>query len=300
MDKVAFHPELAEGTIQTFTVKQFNQLKDFIENRIGIKIPDAKKIMLESRLQKRLRLLKMKSFDEYFEYVFSTAEGQKEEIQNLVHSVTTHKTDFFRERDHFDQLSSIILPQYTKDGIGIRRPLRIWSAGCSSGQEVYTLAIVMHEYKINHAPRLSFSILGSDISRNVLETAKTGIYQSNEIELLSLELKRRYFLKHRDPGSSAVRIKSGVRRCTQFVQLNLLHDNYILSDKIDFIFCRNVLIYFNREDQIRILKKIIKCLAPGGFLFVGHSEAINSFHLPLKAWKPTIYQVVSDDSGSNS
>jgi len=169
----------------------FDAFSNFIYSEFGIKMPPVKRIMLQGRLLKRIRHLNMKSYGEYKDYLFSK-DGQKEEIFNFLNVVTTNKTDFFREPVHFDFLKSNVLPEY--DEKGLREPFKIWSAGCSSGEELYTISLILNEFK---SENLSFyySMLGTDISQNVLGKAAKGIYPLNKVDIIPLELKKIFFKK---------------------------------------------------------------------------------------------------------
>jgi len=273
----------------TMTRNDFAFFSNLIQSRCGIKMPDIKKTMLESRLRKRLRHLGLKNFREYLEYIESPA-GKTSELVSMIDVVTTNKTDFFREAAHFDYLYSNSVPNLMERfGAGRNRDLRIWSAGCSSGEEPYTLAMVLSDYSRNEE-KLAFSILGTDISTQVLEKAKRAVYAEEKVEPVPTVMKKRYLLRSRDKNSKLVRIVPGLRKLVEYGRLNFLDDNYGINQKFDVIFCRNVLIYFERENQRSILLKLLKHLVPGGYLFTGHSETLHSLNLPLKLKAPSVYR----------
>ncbi|HOJ98727.1 MAG TPA: CheR family methyltransferase [Termitinemataceae bacterium] len=267
------------------TKEEFRILSSFVEKELGIRMPPAKKIMLESRLYKRLRLHQFTSYGEYIDFVFSE-EGKQKELPHMIDAVTTNKTDFFREADHFDVLLQNCLPELCEN---LRRPLRVWSAGCATGEEPYTIAIVMEEYR-RSSPAFSYEIVASDISNRAIEQAIEGIYEAERIDFLPYEYKKRYFLKSKDPSQALVRVKKELREKVRFERLNLMEQRYPWKAYFDIVFCRNVIIYFERKVQEDILKKICETLVPGGFLFLGHSETITGFDLPLVALFPTVYQ----------
>ncbi|MBK3516269.1 CheR family methyltransferase [Carboxylicivirga marina] len=273
----AFKAELSEKDFQAFS--------DFIYSEYGIKMPPVKRVMLQGRLLKRIRELNMNSYAEYKEYFFSK-DGQKKEIFNFLNVVTTNKTDFFREPVHFDFLRDEVLPQH--DGSGF---LKVWSAGCSSGEEPYTISIVMNEYK-RTSPGFNFSIHGSDISNKVLSKAAKGVYAENKIALLPLELKKRYFLKSKDRINPTVRVKPDLQRNIVLKHVNLMDGHYDMNETFDVIFCRNVLIYFDRATQEKVISKLCNYLRPGGIFFIGHSESLSGMNVPLEHIKPTIFRKI--------
>jgi chemotaxis protein methyltransferase CheR len=269
------------------TDEEFNRLSEFVFKQSGIKMPPVKKIMLQSRLQKRLRELKITSFKEYTDYVFSK-EGQKNEIVHMLDVVSTNKTDFFREPVHFDYLNSHVLPEFMEKQHVINK-MKIWSAGCSSGEEPYTIAITLNEFK-NSNQKFDYSITGTDISSQILQKAIIAVYKEERIVNIPLEIKRKYFLRSKDKERKTVRVVNELRNKTNYHRLNFMSDVYNLSDSFDVIFCRNVLIYFNRETQEQVINKLCLKLKQGGYLFIGHSESILGMNLPLEQIKPTIFR----------
>ena len=275
---------------QSLNESDFNRLSRFIESEDGIKMPSVKKTMLESRLLKRLRKLQIPDYKQYCDYLFSP-EGRKEEIPNFINKVTTNKTDFFREPDHFTYLSQFILPKLLSRPGSSNRHLKIWSAGCSSGEEAYTLAMVISEYmEKNPNSAANFSILATDISEDVLSMGRKAVYDSSRIEPIPISLRKKYLLKSRDRSSSIVKMAPEIRKRVTFRKLNLMDRDFRMKDDIHIAFCRNVIIYFNKETQESILNKIIKNLVPQGYLFQGHSESVQGMSLPLKPIHPTIFK----------
>lgn len=280
-------PTLQQIFNAKMTDDDFNRLSDFIYKQSGIKLPYVKKIMLQSRLQKRLRELKIISFKEYADYVFSD-EGQKNEIIHMIDVVSTNKTDFFREPVHFDFLTSHVLPDFMATN-RLNFTLKVWSAGCSSGEEPYTTAIVLQEFK-NRNPRFDYHIMATDISTQILQNAAMAIYKEERISNLTYELKHKYFLRNKDHEKRLVRIVKELREKVTFSRLNFMNDAYNLPEIYDIVFCRNVLIYFNRDIQEQVLGKLCLKLKTGGYLFIGHSESILGMDLPLVQIKPTIFK----------
>ncbi|HNU74093.1 MAG TPA: protein-glutamate O-methyltransferase [Deltaproteobacteria bacterium] len=258
----------------------FSRLSDFIYRESGIKMPLTKKTMLEARLQKRLRSMGLTSYDEYCSYLFSP-EGIANELVHMIDVVTTNKTDFFREAQHFEYLIEHVLPSLVQSrGAGIRRPFMAWSAACSSGEEPYTLAMVLDQFS-RRARGFTFQVLGTDISTRVLETARDGIYHEERIEQIPLELRRSYFMKSRDRSRRLVRVVPELRAHVKFRRLNFMEDDFGMREKMDVVFCRNVLIYFDRPTQEAVINRICGHLHSGGYLFTGHSETINGMKVPL-------------------
>jgi len=268
---------------------EFQRLSEFIQTEYGIKLPPAKKIMLESRLLKRLRDLDIEKFSDYIDYVF-TPEGTASELINMVDVITTNKTDFFRESHHFEYLTETALPQLIQlDQAGVRRPLKIWSAGCSSGEEPYTLAIVLNEFAETHPP-FQFNILATDLSSRALKAGRLGIYEKQKIEPIPLNLRKKYLLRSKNHNHDQVRIAPALRGKVRFERLNLMEEYYTMNETIDIVFFRNVIIYFTRENQEKIINRICKHMRPGGYIFMGHSETLFNMNVPLQQVMPNIYR----------
>lgn len=269
--------------------KDFQRFSALIYDSCGIKMPPHKKTMLESRLRKRLRLLGMVTFDEYSEYVFSP-EGMKNELVSMIDVVTTNKTDFFREAAHFDFLTEVALPHLINTyQAGLDRPLRVWSAGCSSGEEAYTLAMVLSEVA-EKIPKFTFSILATDISTLVLEKARQGIYSMERVEPVDLALKKKYLLRGKGEQKNMVRVVPELRSLVTFRRLNFLDRDFGVTQPMDIIFCRNVIIYFDQATQKELLGKLTGHLDSGRYIFMGHSETLNGLSLPLSQVSPSVYQ----------
>ncbi len=263
------------------SVENFRKLSEFIYNNYGIKMPNNKQIMLEGRLQKRLKINNINTHDEYCDFLFSD-EGMCKELIHMIDVVTTNKTDFFREPHHFEFLTSY-LERYSPSF------LKVWSAACSSGEEPYTLSMVLTEYK-NKNPKFDFSIFATDISTRILKKAISAIYPIKSVDVIPLVLKQKYLLKSKDKDNPSVRVIKKLRQKITFQRMNFMDDNYPVSSDFDIIFCRNVLIYFDKETQESVLNKLCSKLKDNGFLFLGHSESINGLNVPLKHLQPTVYQ----------
>ena len=269
--------------------KDFRRLSGFIHNECGIKMPEGKKILLESRLRRRIRALGLGSFGEYCDYLFSP-EGTKSELVHMIDVITTNKTDFFREPKHFDYLVQTALPELIKlYGVTIRRKYAIWSAGCSSGEEPHTLAMVLNEFADRYHG-FYFSVLATDISTRVLEHARRGIYREDVIQPVPMAMKMKYLLKGKDKNRGLVRVVPQLRSLIEFRRLNFMDNDFGMKGPVDIIFCRNVIIYFDRPTQEKLLNRFAQHLVPGGYLFMGHSETLNGLGVPLVSAGPMVYR----------
>jgi chemotaxis protein methyltransferase CheR len=278
-------PELEARTALSHDL--FEKLGSFIYETCGIKMPQTKKTMLEARLLKRIRALGFASFGEYCGFLFSP-DGKSNELVHMIDAVTTNKTDFFREPQHFDYLLNKAIPDLIRSqGAGIRRTLMAWSAACSSGEEPYTLAMVLEEYA-KKTPGFHSMVLATDISTKMLEKAKDAIYDEERIVPVPIELRRRYFMRSKDPKNKAVRVIPDLRSKVRFRWLNFMNEDFGLREKMDIIFCRNVLIYFDRSTQEKVVDHLCRHLAVGGYLFTGHSETLSGMDLPLETVANTI------------
>lgn len=272
---------------ETLASRDFARLSALIYTEAGIRLGLEKKTMLEARLRRRLRALNLDSYARYCDYLFA-AECPGDERVQFIDVVTTNKTDFFREAGHFVFLAETALPEMAANSAS-GRALLVWSAGCSTGEEPYTLAMVLSEFAEAHAG-FRFRILATDISTAVLERAERGVYAAETVEPVAPALRRKYLLRSRDRGSNQVRMVPELRRLVEFRRLNFMDMDYALGEKADAIFCRNVLIYFDRPTQEQILRRLTDCLVPRGFLFIGHSETLHDMDLPLEPVAPALYR----------
>jgi chemotaxis protein methyltransferase CheR len=246
-------------------------------------MPPGKRVMLESRLRRRLRSLQLPDFTSYCDLVLS---GDEEELGAMVDEVTTNKTDFFREPRHFDYLTGTVLPALARRGLP--QGLRVWSAACSTGEEPWTLAMVLAE-AARRDPTLRFDILATDICSAALAEAQAATYDEARITAIPMPLRRQHLLRRTD-GQPTVRVIAALRQRVRFERVNLLEPDLHRFGPLEVIFCRNVFIYFERAVQRRILLRFIRALAPGGHVFLGHSESINGLDVPLTQVAPTVYR----------
>lgn len=267
----------------------FDLFSEYIQDELGIKMHRNKQVMLQARLMKRLRALNIDSYRDYYDYLFSE-EGLDKELPYFVHQVTTNKTDFFREPAHFQYLTDHALPALIgENNYTYANPLRIWSSACSTGEEPYTLAMVMADYS-ELRQYVCFRVLATDISPTVLQTAARGIYDESKVDPVPLTQRRKYLLRAKDRNKKIVRIIPDLRSKVSFQWVNLKSADFNIQEKMDIIFCRNVIIYFSRQTQELVIGNLCKQLKTGGYLFMGHSETLSGFTLPLKQVATTIYR----------
>lgn len=270
---------------QRLSLSEFNTFADLVYDKCGINLEPCKKTMLESRLNRRLRALNLQSFGDYIQFV-NSKEGQEGELVQMIDAVTTNKTDFFREPHHFDFLIQDLVPAFVNNNES--RPLRVWSAACSSGEEPYTLAMVLQDAKEQYAG-FKYEILASDISTSVLQKASQAIYAADRALDIPMHYRKKYLLKSKDTSNPRIRIVPSLREAVSFFHMNLMESETPFDQLQDIIFCRNVLIYFDRETQLKVINHLLRKLKKGGVLFIGHSESLHFFDLPVKQIRPTIF-----------
>ena len=276
------------GANPSLSQAEFARLAELVYDTCGIHLNDTKRQMVESRLQKRLRKTGIESFSAYWQ-LLSDAERGKEEIISLIDAISTNKTDFFRERAHFEYFKKQIVPTLGKQAKVEHRLLRIWSAGCSTGKEPYTLAMVLSDCK-REKTLGEFSIIGTDISTEVLEAGRRAVYEEADLEAIPMAFRKEYLLKSKDRRTPTFRMDREMRSLVKFQRLNLIDQDFALEKPFDVIFCRNVMIYFDQVTKEKIVKKFHEFLRPGGYLFIGHSETLNGLSIELTVAAPTIYR----------
>ena len=290
VDLPQIEEHLAYSGAMNLSNKSFGRFALYITSELGIKMPPSKITMVQCRLIQRARQLQLESIDEYAEHFFATSNV--EEREHFINAITTNKTDFFREQEHFDYLVKHAIPHLCR-GIDPRMSrLNLWSAACSSGQEPYTLAMVLNEYRANQGGP-DFAILGTDISTKVLEHARKAVYAEVLLDPIPIELRRKYLLSSKNRSEAMVRVVPALREKVTFHQLNFMDEDYRLKDMFDIAFCRNVLIYFERDTQEAVISKICRYIKPGGYLFVGHSESLAGMDIPAKQVHTAIFRMPS-------
>ena len=275
------------AALDSLSTRDFNRLATLIRDSCGITLQVSKTAMLEARLRKRMRATGTASLPDYVDYLFSPAGAVHEKIP-MIDAVTTNKTDFYRESDHFTFLCETALPGLL-DARTTGRNILVWSAGCSTGEEPYTLAMVLSDYRENRRD-LNFRILATDISTRVLAAAGKGVYEEERVEPVPLGIRQKYLLKSRDHTRGLVKIVPGLRSRVEFRRLNLMDENFDIQEPVDVVFCRNVIIYFDKPTQKRLLSRFHEQIRPGGYLFLGHSESLNGLNLPFVQVAPTVYR----------
>lgn len=261
--------------------KQFRKISQLTYDMCGIKLGTGKEGLVKSRLSKRLRALGMCSFDDYLEHLSKDASGK--ELITLIDSLTTNKTSFFREEQHFEFLRSQILPAFRSDG----RKMRIWSAGCSSGEEPYSIAILLRE-EWPAIDEFDVRILATDISTRVLDLAASAVYEVDTVREISPPLLRKYFTCVRESPTRAYHLNDNVRHMVRLARLNLMN-SWPMKGPFHVIFCRNVMIYFDKQTQLELVRRFWEMLAPGGYLFVGHSESLTASSYRFRYARPATY-----------
>jgi chemotaxis protein methyltransferase CheR len=241
--------------------------------------------MLEGRLRRRMRATHIPTLHDYCAYLFDD-DGLESEIVHLIDAVTTNKTEFFREPAHFQFLRASALPAIAKSG---RRVIKAWSAACSTGAEPYTLAMVLEDYRRAQRSQ-DYSILCTDLCTQVLNQAVAGVFSEQMIDPVEMDLRRRYVMRAKDNRRGLVRIVPELRSKLAFARLNLMDDHYPVEGDMDLIFCRNILIYFDKPTQSKVLRQLCSHLRPGGYLFLGHSESIVGIDLPVSQIANTVFQ----------
>jgi chemotaxis protein methyltransferase CheR len=265
---------------------EFSQISRLIYEHCGINLHDGKKELVRSRLAKFVREGGFKSFEDYLHHVLQDRTGQA--FSELVDSLSTNLTSFFRENPHFDYLRREFLPDWLERKRN-RRDLRLraWSAGCSSGEEPYSIAITLLE-AARELGRWSIKVLGTDISTRMLETASRGLYDGQRVAPVPAIERQRYLLPALLDGQKGFEVGPELRRVVILKYLNLMGD-WPIRGPLDFIFCRNVMIYFDKRTQQRLVGRFTELLAEGGVLFTGHSESLTGVTHSLRYVRPTIY-----------
>jgi len=270
-----------------FTNRNYRRISDLIQAYSGIKMPAAKQTMLAGRLRRRTAALNIPDVNAYCDFIFDEG-GLESEIIYLINAVSTNKTDFFREPAHFDFMRDHALPDMAAAG---RRQIKVWSAAASMGAEAYSLAIVLEEFRRAHNGP-DYSILATDISTDMLELAHAGRFPTAMIEPIPIELRRKYLLRAKDPKVDQVRMSPALRSKITVGRLNLMDETYRIGRELDFVFCRNILIYFDKATQAAVLGRLCNHIRPGGYLILGHSESAVGANLPIAQVINTIFRRV--------
>jgi chemotaxis protein methyltransferase CheR len=286
-------PPLGTGwDIASITDGEFARFADLIRDQTGIHLRDHKRQLLVARLGQRLRALGLSTFSAYYQFLVCDTSGN--ELLTLINRVTTNKTSFFREPHHFEFIRSHMIPQVKREG---GRQLRIWSAGCSSGEEPYSIAMTLLQALGSHNG-WDLRILASDIDSDVLEQASAGMYDMELLEEVPPDLRGKYFLRGYGEFEGLARVRPELRKMIDFRRINLSQPNWGIHQRFDIVFCRNVIIYFERPVQERIVRSLASHLRPGGYYFSGHSENLYYLHDVLVTVEPSIYQAKPGGNGA--
>ena len=265
--------------------REFRQISKLVYDICGIDLHEGKKELIKARLGKRLRKKNFRSFSEYYRYV--TSEDGTDELTIMIDSISTNLTHFFREDKHFEKLKNIVSsPSFKTRRNGFSPKIMIWSAGCSTGEEPYTIAMVLAE--IFPAISEQFKIIATDISTSVLKKASAGIYPANKVNSIPPAMLRKYFLKGHGDWEGYYRVKDILKKSVEIVRCNL-KEPMTIEGSFDVIFCRNVMIYFDKQMQSLLIGRFYDYLKDGGYLFIGHSESLTGTTHRFKYIEPSVY-----------
>ena len=265
----------------------FNFICQFVYDSAGIVLNNSKREMVYRRLTRIIRERKLPSFTDYCELL---RKQPKQEKDYFINAITTNLTSFFREQHHFDYMNASELPAIVKNSLKGGKRLRIWSSASSTGEEPYSIAMTLLEYFTREQLKLwDAKILATDIDSNVLATGKAGIYDERKIEDIPVKLKEKYFHRGVGSNSSKVKVDDRLQSLITFKQLNLLHE-WPMKGPFDIIFCRNVIIYFDKATQLDLFERYYHMLAPGGLLILGHSENLGKYQQYFENVGRTIFR----------
>lgn len=273
-------------TMVSLSEREYEYLRQIVYQHSRINLGTDKTEMVARRVQKRLRALGLEDFEQYCAHLKADPSG--EELTQLLDVISTNVTEFFRESEHFDFLAGVALKQWAEaNRRQSKGAFRVWSAACSSGEEPYSTAIVLAEF-FNQQPG-AWQVEASDISTKILDQAQKGIYRAERVKLPRQEWLSRYFQRGVGDYAGYYRVRPELRQRVNFHHINLFQASYPVTDGLDIIFCRNVMIYFDRQTQEGLVRRLAQCLRPGGYLMVGHSESLIGIQHGLNCVRPSIY-----------
>jgi chemotaxis protein methyltransferase CheR len=273
-------PELKES--------EFNKFRKLIYESCGINLNDNKVHLVKARLGKRIRKLQFDSFSEYYKYVLKPENS--DEFVQVLDAISTNTTFFFREGHHFDFLNRTSLPELIqKKKKDKSKKIRVWSAGCSTGEEPYSLALTLLEM-LGNEQGWDVKVLATDISTKVLKLAHNGVYDKNKLQGIPNHLLPKYFNGFEEDGTKKYQVKDNIHRLITFRRLNLMNDSFPFKGQFDFIFCRNVMIYFDKPTRERLINRIYNYLETGGYFFIGSSESFSGLNHKYTYVKPSIFR----------
>jgi Methylase of chemotaxis methyl-accepting proteins len=276
----------AAGELVDLDDREFKYLTTMLYERFGIHLGDQKRILVSGRLSKRLHQLGLASFTQYIDYLISDTTGA--ELSEMINRITTNHSFFFREREHFDFLVKTVFPDIEKKSASHSRyPLRIWSAGCATGEEVFSLGMLLREHFKLKLDSMDYGLLASDISLAALQEASKGKYAASKLTELPVAYRQSYFTRI---DNDMYAIKDEIKSMVLFKRLNLMADSYPLHGQFDAIFCRNVMIYFDAASREKVVNTMFRYVKPGGYFFIGHSESLKRENCLFQYIKPAIYR----------
>ena len=285
LQKTAMQASLSQTTLSD---ANYAFIRDLIYKETRINLGDSKRELVTARLGKRLRATGSPSFDDYCRNMKKNDGGG--ELYHLIDAISTNHTFFFREINHFNYLEKTILPSFSRGEFGNSSNLKVWSCACSTGEEPYSLAITLESF-FQKNPGCEWNMQCSDISTRVLDFASKGIYERERIKQVKPEWQRKYFQKGEREMDGYFRVHPKLARKLNFQRINLFQNSFPWKEKFDIIFCRNVMIYFDRDTQEKLVNRLAKHLTPGGYLMIGHAESLAGVHHPYATVKPAIYQL---------
>jgi chemotaxis protein methyltransferase CheR len=285
---ITSYSETANIYSQKLEEPEFKLIQEFMLNNLGVKLSPIKIVMVNSRLIKRLRASGIHNFPDYIKYALSPEGKKSGELQCMIDELTTHKTEFFREADHFDLLKNLVLPEFTSSG---NKFFKIWSAGCSTGEEAYSMAMLLNQYQIQNAG-FDFNIIASDVSSAVVNKAITGVYKKQSYKDLDPDLLKKYFILLKETKEEEYQTVKSLRDKVNFSVINLIDYFRYPNQSFDVVFCRNTLIYFDDKSKREVVAKLINKIKPGGYLFVGLSETVSQYSTAIKQVSPSAYKKI--------
>ncbi|MBF0123980.1 MAG: methyltransferase domain-containing protein [Magnetococcales bacterium] len=274
----------------TLTPWDFERLSHFVRDQYHIQLPLAQRNQLSFQLHKRLHDLDIQSFSAYVDRLLDPEQGQ-DELGHFVDAITLHQVGFFDQPGELEYLVQHVLPELIRaHGAGIQRPFSVWNAGCGSGEEAYTLSMVLSEFA-DRSPGIGFKyqVLATDPSLRDINKAQRAIYSHDSALAVPVSFKKRYLLKSRDPSRRLVRVSKELRQSVRFRQLNFMAPSFSLRERMDVIFCRALFSYFDHRVRQQLVQKLCRHLTPGGYLFVGQNDNIGDMPLPMTRVAPAIF-----------
>jgi len=274
---------------QQLSEAEFKRIQTFMLDSLGIKLSPIKIVMVNSRLIKRLKCTGITNFKDYLDYAMSPEGKKSGEYECMIDELTTHKTEFFRESEHFNFLREKILPNVKADRFD---QFKIWSAGCSTGEEAYTMAMTLSEFQLVNTG-FDYIIYATDISNASVMKAFRAIYNKETVRSVNQNLVKKYFLAGKDDNENKIRVVKNLREKVHFSILNLVDDYFFQNNSLDVVFCRNTLIYFDDQSKREVVRKLIEKVKPGGYFFVGLSETVTQYSTAIKQVSPSVYVKIS-------